>query len=151
MEPLYGSYQVQGYQVGNGGETVPVFKRATLPCKQPPIAGDTGHCAEEYKIVIFIDGCFWHGYEGCKCYRLPKTNVDFWRYKIAMNIARDYSNNEDLKLAGWRVIRILECEIKTRTKRNAALETLYIDVISKTTKNNQKWQYRYNGRANYTL
>ena len=44
---------------------------------------------KKYKTVVFIDGCFWHGHEGCKYFRLPRTNVDFWRHKIAMNIARD--------------------------------------------------------------
>jgi DNA mismatch endonuclease (patch repair protein) len=44
-----------------------------------------------------------------------------------------YSNNVDLKLAGLRVIRIWECEIKTKAKRNTALEALYLDIISKTT------------------
>lgn len=72
---------------------------------------------KKYKTVIFIDRCFWHGHDGCKYYQLPKTNVDFWRHKITMNIARDYSNNVDLKLAGWHVIRIWECEIKTKAKR----------------------------------
>ena len=50
---------------------------------------------KKYKTVVFIDGCFWHGHEGCKYYRLPKTNVNFWRHKIAMNIARDYANGVD--------------------------------------------------------
>lgn len=66
---------------------------------------------KKYKTVIFIDGCFWHGHDGYKYYRLPKTNVDFWRHKITMNVARNYSNNVDLKLAGWLVIRIWKCEI----------------------------------------
>ena len=61
---------------------------------------------KKYKTVVFIDGCFWHGHEGCKYYRLPNTNVDFWRHKIAMNIARDYANGVDLRLAGWKVIRV---------------------------------------------
>ena len=63
----------------------------------------------KYKTVIFVDGCFWHGHKDCKYFRLPKSNVDFWRHKIAMNIARDYANNVYLKLAGWDVIRIWEC------------------------------------------
>lgn len=92
---------------------------------------------KKYKTVIFIDGCFWHGHDGCKYYQLPKTNVDFWRHKITMNIARDYSNNVDLKLAGWHVIRIWECEIKTKTKRKNTLEALYFNIISKTTEYNQ--------------
>lgn len=54
---------------------------------------------KKYKTVVFVDGCFWHGHEGCKYFRLPKSNVDFWRHKIVMNIARDYANNVDLKLA----------------------------------------------------
>lgn len=41
-----------------------------------------------------------------------------------MNIARDYTNNVDLKLAGWRVIRIWECEIKTKAKREETLSGL---------------------------
>ena len=32
---------------------------------------------KKYKTVVFIDGCFWHGHEGCKYYRLLKNNVDF--------------------------------------------------------------------------
>lgn len=92
---------------------------------------------KKYKTVIFIDGCFWHGHDGCKYYQLPKTNVDFWRHKITMNIARDYSNNVDLKLAGWHVIRIWECEIKTKAKRKNTLEALYFNIISKTTEYNQ--------------
>ncbi|WP_353050562.1 hypothetical protein [Bacteroides acidifaciens] len=31
----------------------------------------------KYKTVIFVDGCFWHGHEGCKYFRLPKSNVEF--------------------------------------------------------------------------
>ena len=84
---------------------------------------------KKYKTVVFIDGCFWHGHEGCKYYRLPKTNVDFWRHKIAMNIARDYANGVDLRLAGWRVIRIWECEIKTKARREDTLEHLYLEII----------------------
>ena len=84
---------------------------------------------KKYKTVIFIDGCFWHGHEGCKYYRLPKTNVDFWRHKIALNIARDYANSVDLRLAGWKVIRVWECDIKTKAKREVALESLYREII----------------------
>lgn len=102
------------------------------------LSGSPDIVLKKYKTIIFIDGCFWHGHEGCKYYRLPKTNVDFWRHKIAMNIARDYSNNVDLKLAGWRVIRIWECEIKTKAQRNTALEALYLDIISKTTEYGQQ-------------
>lgn len=80
---------------------------------------------KKYRTVVFIDGCFWHGHEGCRYFRMPKTNTLFWRHKIAMNFARDYANNTDLRLAGWRVIRIWECEIKRKAKREETLELLY--------------------------
>lgn len=83
----------------------------------------------KYRAVIFVDGCFWHGHEGCKLYRFPKSNVNFWRQKIALNIARDYANGVDLRLAGWRVIRIWECEIKTKKKREERLERLYREIV----------------------
>ena len=85
----------------------------------------------KYKTVIFVDGCFWHGHEGCKYFRLPKSNVYFWKHKIAMNIARDYANTVDLKLAGWKVIRIWECEIKTKARREETLRNLYAHIIGK--------------------
>lgn len=83
---------------------------------------------KKYRTVVFIDGCFWHGHEGCKYYRLPKSNVDFWRHKIAMNIARDYVNGVDLRLAGWKVLRIWECDIKTKAKREPTLQQLYQEI-----------------------
>ncbi len=86
---------------------------------------------KKYKTVVFVDGCFWHGHEGCRFYRLPSTNPDFWRHKIAMNYARDYANNIELQLAGWRVIRIWECEIKTKSQREITLENLYRQIVGK--------------------
>ena len=86
----------------------------------------------KYKTVIFIDGCFWHGHEGCKYYRLPHTNVDFWRSKIKTNILRDRRNDTDLTNAGWRVIRIWECEIRNKASQVAALEALYRHIVGQT-------------------
>lgn len=85
---------------------------------------------KKYKTVIFVDGCFWHAHEGCKYSHLPKTNVDFWKHKIARNIARDYATNVDLELAGWRVIRLWECELRTKELRVRTLENLYQSITS---------------------
>lgn len=82
----------------------------------------------KYRTVVFVDGCFWHGHEGCRSFRLPKTNADFWRQKIAMNIARDYANGVELRLAGWRVIRVWECDIMTASRREAILSRLYDEI-----------------------
>ena len=83
---------------------------------------------KKYKTVVFVDGCFWHGHKDCKYFRLPKSNVDFWKAKIARNIARDYVNNVDLELAGWKVIRVWECDIRTKAKREETLQHLYASI-----------------------
>lgn len=53
-----------------------------LPC-HPDIV------LKKYKTVIFINGCFWHGHENCKYFKLPKSNVEFWHHKIETNRKRD--------------------------------------------------------------
>ena len=32
----------------------------------------------KYRTVVFVNGCFWHGHEGCKYFVWPKSNVEFW-------------------------------------------------------------------------
>ncbi|MNK29888.1 Very short patch repair protein [compost metagenome] len=66
----------------------------------------------KYKAVIFVHGCFWHGHEGCKYYRIPKSNTDYWIEKIEGNILRDQDKQQLLRDMGWRVIVIWECELK---------------------------------------
>lgn len=83
---------------------------------------------KKYKAAIFINGCFWHGHDGCKYYRLPKSNVEFWQTKIDRNQARDISTDAELAAMGWRVIRLWECEIKTKANREARLEQLYHEI-----------------------
>lgn len=84
---------------------------------------------KKYKTVVFIDGCFWHGHEDCKYFRLPKSNVKFWKEKIERNIERDARNEADLKALGWRVIRVWECEIKTVSGREDYLKYLYESIV----------------------
>lgn len=83
----------------------------------------------KYKTVIFVNGCFWHGHEDCKYFRLPKSNVDFWKEKIERNVARDARNESELKALSWRVIRVWECEIKMISGREAYLNRLYDRIV----------------------
>lgn len=76
-----------------------------------------------FKTVIFINGCFWHGHEGCRYYVLPKSNVEFWERKIERNRNRDAANQMRLRLMGWSVVQIWECQLKPR-KRHDTLEGL---------------------------
>ena len=77
----------------------------------------------KYRTCIFINGCFWHGHEGCKYYVIPKTNTDFWTKKINRNIERDKKVQKELAKMGWHCITVWECELKP-TKRKQTLLSL---------------------------
>lgn len=83
----------------------------------------------KYKTVVFVDGCFWHGHEGCRFFRLPKSNVEFWKAKIERNVARDIRTEAELKMLGWRVLRVWECDIRTVSGREDYLNMLYESIV----------------------
>jgi len=64
------------------------------------------------KVVVFIDGCFWH--KCPKCFIEPETRKEFWINKIEGNVKRDKEVNKILKKEGWKVLRFWEHEIKTK-------------------------------------
>jgi len=66
----------------------------------------------KYKTVIFVNGCFWHGHEGCRYFVVPKTNTEFWGNKIETNKQRDSRKIKDLQALGWKVIIVWECQLK---------------------------------------
>ncbi len=61
------------------------------------------------KLVVFIDGDFWHG--NPRKFRLPKTNCEYWRTKIMNNRKRDKIIGRVLRRKGWRVLRIWESRL----------------------------------------
>ncbi len=67
----------------------------------------------KHRTVIFINGCFWHGHDGCSKFVMPKSNVEFWENKIRTNKVRDEKNYNLLRDAGWNVIVIWECQLRT--------------------------------------
>lgn len=62
------------------------------------------------KLVVFVDGCFWHG---CAlCGHTPKTNRQYWIAKIERNKRRDKRVSVGLRRQGFKVLRIRECTLK---------------------------------------
>ena len=59
----------------------------------------------KYKIAVFVDGEFWHGYEWEKHKPRIKRNRDYWIQKIQRNINRDSAQNQELHNMGWTVLR----------------------------------------------
>ncbi|PAE96833.1 very short patch repair endonuclease [Shouchella clausii] len=65
---------------------------------------------KKYKLVIFVDSCFWH-YCPLHGHR-PKSNIKYWDNKLKKNKERDYKVNKYYSTRGWHVKRIWEHEIK---------------------------------------
>lgn len=84
----------------------------------------------KYKTVIFVNGCFWHGHEGCKYFRLPKSNIEFWKEKIERNIERDRESMQALLDLGWKIIRVWECELRNKANREETLNKIYTSITS---------------------
>jgi DNA mismatch endonuclease, patch repair protein len=61
--------------------------------------------------VVLVQGCFWHGHS-CRLAHEPKSNEAYWSAKIAANRARDVRNIEAIKLLGWSVLELWECEVR---------------------------------------
>lgn len=91
---------------------------------------------KKYRTCIFVNGCFWHGHnvampqvnseEGIvnsDCFKIPKTNREFWVSKIKRNKERDIEEQKRLAEMGWHCITIWECELKP-SKRETTLKSL---------------------------
>jgi len=83
----------------------------------------------KYKTVIFVHGCFWHGHEDCKYFKIPETRSLWWENKIKRNKEKDIENNMLLKKKGWDVITIWECELKKYSK-DEYLNSLIVKIRS---------------------
>lgn len=67
----------------------------------------------KYQAVIFVHGCFWHRHPGCRYASAPATRPEFWAAKFSANVARDSAVRLALSLAGWRVVTIWECAMRS--------------------------------------
>lgn len=69
-----------------------------------------------YRIVAFVQGCFWHGHSCRKGQRRPATNEEFWKRKLDANISRDANSQAELQELGWTVFLIWECSLHRDTE-----------------------------------
>jgi DNA mismatch endonuclease (patch repair protein) len=77
--------------------------------KYPKLLGRPDLYFPAHRLVVFVDGCFWHG---CPIHcRIPKKNLAYWTEKIAYNQRRDTMIDEELRSQGLTVLRIWEHDI----------------------------------------
>lgn len=66
----------------------------------------------KYKIAVFCDSDFWHGYDWENRSQRIKSNRDYWIPKIERNMERDKEVTEALQCDGWIVLRFWEWQIR---------------------------------------
>ena len=76
----------------------------------PDLPGKPDFVFRTAKVVIFVDGCFWHGCP--EHFRLPETRKDYWSGKIIKNKIRATQQTQKLVSEGWECLHIWEHEIK---------------------------------------
>lgn len=75
----------------------------------PDMFGKPDFAFQKQRLLLFVDGCYWHGCP--RCYRRPSSNTDYWDAKIRRTRARDRRTTRRLKRDGWRVLRIWEHQL----------------------------------------
>ena len=85
------------------------------------------------RVAVFVDGCFWHRHPGCKFSYTPKSRVDFWLPKFRRNVARDRLVTRELRKAGWRVVRIWECDL-VASRRARVIRRLRVALEAKSSR-----------------
>ena len=91
----------------------------------PRLPGKPDIVMRKYRTCIFVNGCFWHGHEGCRYYSIPKTNMEFWTHKIRRNKERDVKVQVELAAMGWHSITIWECELKPKVREKTLMSLVY--------------------------
>jgi DNA mismatch endonuclease (patch repair protein) len=70
---------------------------------------------ETARVVVFLDGCYWHGCP--RCYKAPASNTNYWSEKFKRNKTRDRRVIRLPQSDGWRVVRFWEHEIESAPQR----------------------------------
>jgi DNA mismatch endonuclease (patch repair protein) len=88
---------------------------------------------KKYKIVIFIDGDFWHGNDWKRKHfpsqeALLSSYSNYWRKKIKRNIARDIEVKKYYKKIGWTILRFWTSETEKNLNK-CIIKT--VKIISK--------------------
>tara|TARA_R110002049_G_scaffold37208_3_gene117559 strand:+ start:1474 stop:1944 length:471 start_codon:yes stop_codon:yes gene_type:complete len=83
---------------------------------------------QKYKLAIFIDGEFWHGYNWNERKIKLKSNRGFWIPKIERNMQRDREVNLELKNLGYTVFRFWEQDIKKELNKCINDVLVYIAI-----------------------
>ena len=65
-----------------------------------------------HRKVVFVHGCFWHRHDCPDGRKLPRSKPEYWGPKLERNRARDALHVAELRVLGWDVLVVWECELR---------------------------------------
>ncbi|QEK99465.1 very short patch repair endonuclease [Olivibacter sp. LS-1] len=83
---------------------------------------------KKYKLAIFIDGEFWHGYNWEENKSRIKSNRAFWIPKIQRNMQKDRQDHEALRAIGFTVFRFWSKEVTNNLPKVVNQIMLFIET-----------------------
>ncbi|WP_439488477.1 very short patch repair endonuclease [Algoriphagus sp.] len=96
-----------------------------------PLPGKPDISLKKYKLVIFVDGSFWHGYDWEHRKQTIKSNREFWIAKIERNMERDREINAYYRRKSWTVLRFWDFEVKKELGTILGNVLFYFDQYNK--------------------
>jgi DNA mismatch endonuclease (patch repair protein) len=87
--------------------------------RNQPLFGKPDFVFPRQRVVLFVDGCFWHGCS--KHSNMPRNNQEFWAKKLDGNKIRDRVVTRKLRRMGWSVVRVWEHELGHPSRVTAKL------------------------------
>lgn len=97
--------------------------------RNQPLFGKPDFTFRGQRVVVFVDGCFWHGCP--KHFNMPVNNQAFWERKLAANKKRDRLVTQTLRKKGWRVIRVWEHDLLASGSLTSKLSRIFKMLQSK--------------------
>lgn len=76
------------------------------------LPGSPDIAINKYKIAIFVDGEFWHGYDWNNKKEKLIRNREYWIAKIEENIIRDKRVDYELNTMGWFPMHFWSKDVK---------------------------------------
>lgn len=84
-------------------------------CNDQSLPGTPDFVLPKMDAVVFVHGCWWHGH-GCeRGRRTPKTNRAYWAGKVERNRRRDRRVARELRVLGFSVWTVWECQLRQAT------------------------------------
>lgn len=87
-----------------------------LTCREQAteLPGKPDFVCDDLRLVVFVDGDWWHGRDWIDRAEMPAANAAYWGAKFERNVRRDRRVTGQLRSMGWSVVRIWESDLRAQ-------------------------------------